>query len=471
MLFNSIDFVLFLSVVVGAYFLAPAGWRWIVLLVASYAFYMSWNPVYMTLIVGSTLIDFLVSNRLSREESPKRRKGFLLISLGANLGLLFAFKYWNFFNENARALFGASWVVPDLDLLLPVGISFYTFQTLGYTVDVYRREVEPEKGLGRFALYVTFFPQLVAGPIERASQLLPQLRRAPQLDGARLVSGLERALWGLFKKVVIADRLALYVDVVYGNLPAHGPLTYLLATYAFAFQIYCDFSGYSDIAIGCARIFGIDLMENFRAPYLAKTITEFWRRWHISLSTWLRDYLYIPLGGNRQGVRKTYRNLMTTMLLGGLWHGASWNFVIWGVLHGLFLSASRMTFEWRERLAKRLRIPGSMVGVLRTVVTFHLVCFAWVFFRASSLDDSRQILSGFVSGDWESVYWNKSVLQAFVGLLVLAFVQLYQYRVGSVHERVMKLPVWVRWAGAYGLIFSIILFGVEDGSQFIYFQF
>ncbi len=471
MLFNSIDFIVFLAIVAAAYFAFPQRARWLVLLVASYAFYMSWNPTYIVLIVGSTLIDFFVSNRLGRTENKVKRSRLLTISLIANLGLLFVFKYWNFFNENARALFGESWVVPDLDVLLPVGISFYTFQTLGYTVDVYRKQISPERNLGRFALYVTFFPQLVAGPIERASHLLPQLRRTQDFDAPRVAAGLERALWGLFKKVVIADRLALYVDVVYGAPTAHDPITHLLATYAFAFQIYCDFSGYSDIAIGCAQIFGVDLMENFRTPYLAKTITEFWRRWHISLSTWLRDYLYIPLGGNRHGVAKTYRNLMLTMLLGGLWHGASWNFVIWGLLHGIFLSASRMTLPLRDAVTERLRVPVLARNMVRTVVTFHLVCLAWVFFRAVTLDDSMTIVRGWLSTDWGTPFVQKQVAQAFVGLGVLAFVELYQFRVGSVHERVRRLPLWVRWGGIYALIFSIVLFGVEEGAQFIYFQF
>jgi alginate O-acetyltransferase complex protein AlgI len=335
MLFNTIEFWVFLPIVLAFYALTPQRLRWVVLLIASYVFYMWWNAAYALLLVFSTIVDFFVGRAMGRAADRGRRRQLLLVSLCTNLGVLFTFKYWTFFHESMAAIVGAlglSYTVPHLDVLLPVGISFYTFQTLSYTIDIYRGTLRPETHLGRFAIFVAFFPQLVAGPIERASRLLPQLREQFFLRSHQVQSGFQLALWGLFLKVVVADWLSLFVNAVYGAPEGHGRVVLAAATYGFALQIYCDFSGYSSIAIGVARMFGIDLMENFRRPYLSTSIRDFWRRWHISLSTWLRDYLYISVGGNRHGELRTYLSLMITMLLGGLWHGASWNFVIWGGL-------------------------------------------------------------------------------------------------------------------------------------------
>lgn len=473
MLFNSIDYLIFLVAVSATFFLTPHSWRWLLLLAASYFFYMSWNAAYLVLILASTSIDYLVGLCLPRI-ARQHRRWLLLTSLSANLGLLFVFKYWNFFNGSARTaseFFGLRWSVPDIDVLLPVGISFYTFQTLSYTFDVYRNEIRPERHLGRFALYVALFPQLVAGPIERARHLLPQLKNSATLDWARVVSGVQLVLWGLFKKVVIADWLAIYVDAVYGNVGAHEPATYLLATYAFAFQIYCDFSGYSDIAIGSARILGLDLMENFRRPYFSTSITEFWRRWHISLSTWLRDYLYIPLGGNRRGIGRTYANLLITMVLGGLWHGASWNFVIWGALHGGLLALSRVTLQVRDRIYCRMRIGPALKNAFRIIITFHLVCIGWVFFRAETLSDATTILTGFL-GPFGRPMLRPDVLgHAALGLVVLLMVEVWQEKRRPVRWTSLPISALVRAGLLYGLLLSIVLFGVETGSQFIYFQF
>jgi len=335
MLFNSLDFLIFFPVIVGLYFALSPKYRWVLLLGASYYFYMCWKAEYIILIVFSTLVDYFAARQMARIQEKKKRRPFLYLSLLSNLGLLFFFKYWNFFSGETRALLD-SWNimadVPTFQLLLPVGISFYTFQTLSYTIDVYNGKLEPEKNLGRFALYVSFFPQLVAGPIERATHLLPQLRQTFDFDYQRVVSGLQQMLWGFFKKVVIADRLAVYVNEIYASPGDENGLALLLATYFFAFQIYCDFSGYSDIAIGAARVMGYDLMENFRTPYLSKSIREFWSRWHISLSTWFRDYLYIPLGGNRVPQVRWFLNLFIVFVVSGFWHGANWTFLIWGAL-------------------------------------------------------------------------------------------------------------------------------------------
>ena len=474
MLFNSVEYFVFFGVVALLHFVLPQRWRWILLLVASYAFYMSWNPAYIVLIGGSTLVDYFVGLRLGKTQIRSQRRALLLCSLVANLGLLFTFKYWNFFQSSfveVAGWLGVSVQPSVLHVLLPVGISFYTFQTLSYTIDVYRERIPPERHLGRFALFVSFFPQLVAGPIERASRLLPQIELEKRFDRERVSSGLQLILWGLFKKVVIADRLAIYVDQVYGDVGSQDATAYLLATYAFAFQIYCDFSGYTDMALGSAKVLGFDLMQNFRRPYFATTLQDFWRRWHISLSTWLRDYLYIPLGGNRLGLPRTYANLLITMLLGGLWHGAAWNFVIWGGIHGLLLAGSRYSLPWRDSLYANFRVPGWLRDGFRMLITFHLVCFAWVFFRASSASDAFQILWG-LGGSWGPVQVDWSVMApAVLGVGLLLAVQVGQERWGSLREQIRNWPTPIRWALWYTLALLIFMFGAGPGHRFIYFQF
>ena len=474
LLFNSVEYFVFFGVVALLHFLLPQRWRWVLLLVASYAFYMSWNPAYIVLIGGSTLVDYCVALRLEKTQAQSRRRALLLCSLVANLGLLFTFKYWNFFQDSIVK--AASWlgfaVEPSLlHVLLPVGISFYTFQTLSYTIDVYRGNITAERHLGRFALFVSFFPQLVAGPIERASRFLPQIELEKRFDRERVFSGLQLLMWGLFKKVVIADRLAIYVDQVYGNVGSHDATAYLLATYAFAFQIYCDFSGYTDMALGSAKVLGFDLMKNFKRPYFATSIQEFWRRWHISLSTWLRDYLYISIGGNRKGLPRTYANLLITMLIGGLWHGAAWNFVVWGAVHGLLLSGSRYTLPWRDSLYANFHVPGWLRDGLRMLITFHLVCFAWVFFRAASTADAFQILSG-LGGSWGPIQADRSLLApAVLGVVLLLLVQMGQARWGSFRDMIRTWPAPIRWAVWYTLALLIYMFGAGPGQRFIYFQF
>ena len=378
--FHSAEYAVFLCVVFGAFWLLAETRRarGLALLAGSYLFYAGWNERYLLLIVASTLLDYVVARRLATlsAERERARRGLVALSVVANLGLLAVFKYHGFFRENVEALLGFAW--PELDVLLPVGISFYTFQSLSYTIDVYRGTLKPARDLVEFALYVAFFPQLVAGPIVRASTFLPQLDRRPRLTRADVHGGIWRIGIGLVKKVAIADVLAVQlVDPTFAPDSTVTGFAVLLGVYAYALQIYCDFSGYSDIAIGSARLFGFDIPENFARPYLARSIQDFWRRWHISLSTWLRDYLYIPLGGNRGGTARTLRNLMLTMLLGGLWHGAAWAFVLWGALHGAWLVAGR---SW-PRVFDRVPVAGPLLAGL---ATFHLVCLAWVFFRAGA---------------------------------------------------------------------------------------
>ncbi len=436
----------------------------------------SWGA--MGLIVGLAVAGPVLYELFFLAGPERRRKLFLWTSLCANLGLLGFFKYFNFFADNAlgvaRLLGYETQLSPGsmLHIVLPVGISFYTFQTMSYTIDVYRNQCPIERHFGRFALYVTLYPQLVAGPIERARHLLPQVSQRFDWDWARVSSGLCLMGWGLFKKVCIADRAAVYVDAVYGNVHGgHSGPTLVLATYMFAFQIFCDFSGYTDIARGAARVMGFDLMENFRRPYFASTITEFWRRWHISLSTWLRDYLYIPLGGNRKGESRTYINLMITMLLGGLWHGASWNFVVWGGLQGLMLAVSKATLPLRDRVAARLGVPGWLVYGVRVLVTFQLVCLSWVFFRARTLSDAWHVLTHL--GDaWPSCMWMPSVTgyaAAFLGVLLVCQVMAERHH-GE--DLVMdRWPLWVRLGLVAAMVMCIPLFGVDGGAQFIYFTF
>ncbi|HET6487142.1 MAG TPA: MBOAT family O-acyltransferase, partial [Spirochaetia bacterium] len=389
MLFNSLDYFVFLPIVIGLYIAVPRPFRWLLILCAGYFFYAYWRVEYTLLIVFSTLVDYTAGRVMGASSSAQTRKVILLVSLGINIGLLSFFKYFNFLSDSIGWLLTASGthvLVPHRAIVLPVGLSFYTFQSMAYTIEVYRRKVEPETHLGRYAEYVVFFPQLVAGPIERPSHLLPQLRGAFDITWENLSAGVQRILLGIFKKVVVADRLALFVNNVYASPQQFNGPPLFLATLFFAVQIYCDFSGYSDIAIGSARIFGVRLIENFERPYLSKSIGEFWSRWHIALSTWFRDYVYIPLGGNRAARPRVLFNLFVTFLISGLWHGASWTFVIWGAYHGLLVSLERL-------LPVLGRTPRTLaMKLVRGAMSFALVLVGWVFFRARSLGDALFIL-------------------------------------------------------------------------------
>jgi len=471
-IFNSFAFVIFLVVVFILHWTLPVRHRWPLLLVASYFFYMYWNVAYAGILVVSTLIDFLLGRTLLASDYEPRRRMGLWLSVTSNLGILFFFKYYNFFQDSLVAI-GSSVGIPVTPArhawLLPVGISFYTFQTLSYSVDVYRRQLAPEKHLGRFALYVSFFPQLVAGPIERASALLPQIQ-APIAwpTHVTLMRGMSQILLGFFKKVVVADTLAIQVDSIYNNHELQSGPALLLGTVLFAFQIYCDFSGYTDIAIGVARMLGYDLMENFRLPYFSKSITEFWQRWHISLSTWLRDYLYIPLGGNRHGAWNTYRNLMLTMLLGGLWHGASWNFVIWGGLNGGALAVERAL----RTGGKTTSGGGWLKRLLGVMYVFTFICITWVFFRSQTIEQACTILGRMLTLSGELQIQDRSVLANILIVLplLLSFEFLLQRRM-DVHQRFAQGPLLMQLGVSVAIVLLIALFGVSAGSQFIYFQF
>ena len=489
MLFNSTEFLIFFPIVVFVYFMTPYRLRWVILLVASYYFYMAWKASYIILIVISTLIDYFSSHMMSRYSEKKQRRPFLYLSIFTNLGLLFTFKYFNFFNESLANTFNflnLSYSIPSLEVLLPVGISFYTFQTMSYSIDVYQGKIKPEKHLGIFAVFVAFFPQLVAGPIERAGNLLGQFRKSFDFNYVRVTDGLKLMAWGMFKKVVIADNLAIMVNNVYNNPLEYEGISLVIATIFFAFQIYCDFSGYSDIAIGAAQVMGFKLMLNFNRPYYAKSISEFWKRWHISLSTWFRDYTYIPLGGNRVVKWRWYYNLFITFLVSGLWHGANWTFVIWGAVHGLYLILAVVSKEKWSAFYQKFNInpSGSLISGLQVLTTFSLVCFAWIFFRANNLSDALYIIQhsfSSISNLWKMSAsdinhvlfldggFNIFMISVFA-ILIMEIIHFMQ-RKGSIRLLLTRRPVWLRWLAYYFLIFSILLFGQFESQDFIYFQF
>ncbi len=454
---------------------------------------MSWKAEYLILIIISTLIDYFAAIQMSKQTVLSKRKLYLILSLFVNLGLLFGFKYFNFFSDSLRIIFdqfNIFYNVPTFKVLLPVGISFYTFQTLSYTIDVYRGKRKPERHLGIFALYVAFFPQLVAGPIERSTRLLPQLVKKYNFDYDRVTDGLKLMLWGFFKKVVIADRVAVIVNQVYNNPNDAAGLPLLIGTYLFAFQIYCDFSGYSDIAIGAAKVFGIDLMQNFRRPYFSKSIREFWQRWHISLSTWFRDYLYLSIGGNRASHWRWYYNIMIVFLISGLWHGANWTFVIWGGLHGSYYLFSHWTRNIRPKLTRLFKLDKVpfLQKILRVLFIFHIVLFSWIFFRANTFSDAIFIVTHLFSGVGDIISrigemgitpgifnygFDLSVSEMFIGMcaiLILGIHHLLQ-RKQSVRVWLKTKPICMRWLVYYSLLISILVFGYLEPSEFIYFQF
>ncbi|MCB9703662.1 MAG: MBOAT family protein [Myxococcales bacterium] len=479
MLFNSIAFFVFFALVLALYWAAPRRLQNPILLIASYVFYGFWDWRFLGLIALSTLIDFSCARAIEDGPAAARRR-WLLVSVGTNLGLLAFFKYFNFFVDSFAELCAAlGWSVSTttLDIVLPVGISFYTFQTMSYTIDVYRGELAATRSLPSFALYVAYFPQLVAGPIERATRLLPQIEKARTIGADDLREGAWLVLLGLFKKVVIADNMARIVEPVFAGEGASAGVTTLLAVYAFALQIYADFSGYTDIARGVSRCLGIDLMVNFRRPYFAADPQEFWRRWHISLSQWLRDYLYIPLGGNRGGALRSYRNLILTMLLGGLWHGASWMFVIWGAIHGALLVVHRL---WR-RLLGGLRGAWALDRLAAPVLGlafFHAVCFAWIFFRARSMASVGEVLGGLAS-TWTVADADVATLRYMaICALPLVILDLWEEWYERRHGLRPRGPAYVFAAPAplRGLVFAVLILyiaiaGAPAGAEFIYFQF
>jgi len=428
---------------------------------------MNWEPTYALLILTSSITTFLCAKYLEIFDKQKLKKKIILIfSLVINLGILFIFKYYNFINESvfwSLKSLGIRWEVPGLHILLPVGISFYTFQAIGYTIDVYNNKIRAEKHFGIYALFVSFFPQLVAGPIERAKNLLPQFKQNHFMELSNISAGLKQMLWGYFMKIVIADRVALYVDAVYNNPENHNGSSFMLATFLFSVQIYCDFAGYSAIAIGAARVMGFNLMENFHRPYFAISIGQFWKRWHISLSTWFKDYVYIQLGGNRVNKYRHLLNLLITFTVSGLWHGANWTFLYWGLLHGIFL-VIEVLFTGKFLWLKKFKI-------LNLLFIFLLTTFAWIFFRANSINDAHYII-GQIFTNIQQPFIDKTVLgYSFLAILVLFIKEVFEEFAPTGLSLFNNKRSIVRFS-SYTLVFiAIILLGVFDGGQFIYFQF
>ncbi len=478
MLFNSLEFIIFLPIALAIYFILPARGRWVFVLIASYYFYTSWRVAYLFLLLLSTVTDYICSRGIERNDCRSVKKRYLWVSCGINLGLLFFFKYFDFVNGFVRSLLGVvgiSYPVPDLELTLPVGISFYTFQTLGYTVDVYKGRVQAEKNPFRFALYVSYFPQLVAGPIERARNLLPQLRGTYAFDYMRVRDGLSLVIWGLFKKVVIADRIAEYTNAVFADPASYQGLQIWLADYFFLIQLYCDFSGYTDIALGCAMVMGIRLMQNFRQPLLARSIHDLWNRWHISLTSWFRDYLY-PLTGGRRSRSRMYWGIVLVFLVNGLWHGANWTFAAFGLLHGISLVIYYRireylpTFYQRTGLARAPRFSA----VCENLVVLSVFVFGGNFFRAASLSDSLILMRNafrfrgtgplnlftFPVDFWLSL--------GFIGLLYVSEWIGYKRGLGQwVSAQSLAVKMMLLFLGLFGIVFL----GKWEAFDFVYFQF
>jgi alginate O-acetyltransferase complex protein AlgI len=475
MLFNSIEFAIFLPVVFILYwfvFNKKLQVQNFLILAASYLFYGWWDWRFLGLIVISSIVDFYVGQALGKATNPKKRKLLLATSLATNLGILGFFKYFNFFLENLVTSFGSLGIElhsTTLQIILPVGISFYTFQTLSYSIDIYRGKLEPVDDAIRFFAFVSFFPQLVAGPIERAAQLLPQFSVPRKFEFDKAADGVKQILWGLFKKVVIADNLAFHVDYIFTNYESLPASVLVMGAVFFAFQIYGDFSGYSDIAIGTARLFGFDLMKNFATPYFSRDIGEFWRRWHISLSTWFRDYVYIPLGGNRVSKGRQIWNSLVTFTVSGLWHGANWTFIIWGFLNGLYYVPSILlkTAKKRGVVAQNTFFPN-IKEFGQMITTFSLVTLAWIFFRAENVSHAFDyILHLFSTSIFEVPSSNRGPIPYIIGLILIEWFQ----RKRDHGLELTSFPRWVKPAFYIIIVMIVLLFGFDDSESFIYFQF
>lgn len=493
MLFHSIDFLLFFPIVVILYFVIPKKIRMFWLLAASYYFYMCWNPVYSLLMLFSTIITYFSGLCISRATTQKQKKLFVAGSFVLNLAILFFYKYFQFAVDSIMAVLGVfniSLQPPKLNVLLPVGISFYTFQALSYTMDVYHEELPVEKNFFRYALFVSFFPQLVAGPIERSKNLLTQLEKPNSFSFENMRSGLLMMLWGFFQKLVIADRAAIFVDYVYNNFQGYVGYPLVIATLLFAIQIYCDFGGYSCIAIGAAQVLGIQLMQNFRQPYFATSIGDFWRRWHISLSTWFRDYLYFPMGGSRCGVVRRNWNLMVTFIVSGAWHGANWTYIIWGTLNGCFQIIERSLKNLPRRLQHLIHVEDChrrsfSRRFLKTVTTFFLINLTWVFFRAETVADAMDILHRIFSVNNLWIFTDGTLFRLgldaiefctlIAAIAVLFVVDLSHEKGLKLRETLYKQELWFRWLVYFAALFAVLILGIYgeqyNASAFVYFQF
>lgn len=485
MQFNSIEFLVFFPLIATVFFIIPHRWRWALLLGASYLFYASWNPKYIIVLLTVTAIGYLSGRLLEWQTRPTTRRLILTLSLIASLGILFSFKYFDLTNRALQAVFDQLEISSGIYLILPLGISYFTFQTMSYILDVYRGSIQAEKHAGLYALFIAFFPHVTAGPIARANQLLPQFHVEHKPEYEQIVSGLQRMAWGFFKKLVIADRLAVAVNTVYNDPTAYTGLPLILATYAFAFQIYCDFSGYADIAIGAARVMDFKLQENFNQPYYAQSIPDFWRRWHITLYNWLRDYIFYPLNRALRRKRLAADGILVlalppilTMLASGLWHGTAWTFIVWGGLHGVFMVGSVLWNRANVSLRFPFSLPPQVADGLKVFATFHLVCFAWIFFRANSISDAVYILqhlfmdwgTGASLPDLMSLGWYDWLI-AVLAILVMDAVHWAQRKNGSLREVIRRQPAWLRWSQYYVLIVVIFMFGKFAAGEFIYARF
>ena len=486
MLFNSFEFLIFFPAVTAIFFLLPHRFRWLHLLLASCAFYMAFIPAYILILFLTIVIDYYAGILIENAIGSQRRF-YLAMSLVANIGVLAVFKYYNFFVDNVNAVLHLSSPtasLPLLNIILPIGLSFHTFQAMSYTIEVYRGNQPAERHFGIYALYVMFYPQLVAGPIERPQNVLHQFHEKKHFNYDQAVSGLRLMAWGLFKKVVIADRMAYLVNEVYTKPHDFHGLPLLVATVFFSIQIYCDFSGYSDMALGAARVMGFDLMKNFDRPYFSKSISEFWRRWHISLSTWFKDYLYISLGGNRVALPRACFNLFFVFLISGLWHGANWTFMAWGAIHGLYLVTGMLTKKSRNRFIERTNLHFLNTPLLNIALTCALAAFAWIFFRANTMHDAFYVITHLFEPS--SSFWHGTTFTglstikvmykfhewlALAGALALLFaVEKAQVRV-TINHWLTQQAAPVRWALYYGIVLYTALLGAFQHVQFIYFQF
>ncbi len=494
MLFNSTEFFLFFIAVTSLYFLISHKYRWVLLLLASCGFYMAFIPVYILILGVTIVVDYFTGiyiEKFRKTKSKKYTRIFLIVSLIANVGILAFFKYFNFFIDNFRAISdGLDWHFNYyyLSIALPIGLSFHTFQAMSYTIEVYRGNQKAEKHFGIYALYVMFYPQLVAGPIERPQNVLHQFHEKKAFNYRDTTNGLKLMAWGLFKKVVIADRLALFTDPVFNDSANYPSVTLLLAAFFFSYQIYCDFSGYSDIALGSAQVMGFKLMKNFDRPYHSKSIAEFWKRWHISLSTWFRDYLYIPLGGNRvKNVYRLYFNLFFVFLVSGFWHGANWTFIVWGAMHGFYLVFALIKNKFLDKQLPDLKSHRSSFfqNAFNVFFTFNLVMLAWIFFRARNIMEGlffiKKMIFGFYNNICEilknhtlnlgvTTVTKTQIILSFTLIIVLELIHIIQIK-GSIRYKVESKPAFIRWSLYYAIVLAIIFLGIYDKREFIYFQF
>ena len=488
MLFNSLEFALFFPIVTILFFMLPHKFRWFLLLAASCFFYMFFKPIYILILILTIVIDYFAGIWIAKTEDKKKRKRLLLLSIVANVGVLVVFKYYNFLVDNINIVMNTlhtTGKIPMLNIILPIGLSFHTFQAMSYTIEVYRGNQKPEKHFGIYALYVMFYPQLVAGPIERPQNVLHQFHEVKKFNYENFRSGLVLMAWGFFKKCVIADRLSLFVSDVYGNTHSYKGIPIIISTIFFAIQIFCDFSGYSDIAIGSAKCMGYNLMTNFDRPYLSTSISEFWRRWHISLSTWFRDYVYIPLGGSRVKKSRWYFNLIIVFTVSGIWHGANWTFVIWGFLHGIYLISENELFT---KFPAIKNATSNIAMFTKRFVVFALACLAWVFFRATNAADAfyliknsvaeipsqiKSLLGNNLDAKIHLLYINQTFAELMTALVFIGIMILIHH-----NQKSKNFDQWLlakskpaRWAFYYFLVISFVCFGVFNRTDFIYFQF